>query len=524
MKKCQIFLLILGVAIISFICSACSHTFTVKNLNTYRTLGLGYAEGPVRIGLTTDTTQPVKSEYVRSICRALQNYGCASRVLFPYNLSLHRSDPKADIIVNISPSINYSGSGWNFLINFPGFLIFTPAWNGYVYHADMDFRITLSDGRTNKLIDNFVVPIKYNLRHAATNRTWTGVGWLEVGNIPFIGGLAFIRYDDNVTELLLQKVKDDVGNYVAEKIASKVGVYVASGGGGMEWEKAYEPPTRQYYTSSSNASRHRSGTLGRYYAVCIGLSEFLDPEIPALPFGAKDAEDVSTVLQNRGGIRKDCMRLLTDAEATKTNIEAALEGFLSKAGPNDVIILYWSGHGFPEPDNPKNVYFACYDTYLRKPFTGYRMDKVRQSLKEKGSAATLVIADTCHAGNIVTRGLEVGAREIGIMPAINEMKSSQTVPEGMAFLAGADTDRKAVEISSWSNGAFTHIMLKGLNGAADGFEGSGPKDGTVTFGELKTFMATELPSETERILGKAIRPVVAVTSGSQNINSLPLAK
>ena len=79
----------------------------------------------------------------------------------------------------------------------------------------MDFQIALSDGRTNKPIDNFIVPIKYNMRHAAMNRTWTEIGWLEVGAIPFVGGFFFIQYDDNVTELLLQKVKGDVGNLAA---------------------------------------------------------------------------------------------------------------------------------------------------------------------------------------------------------------------------------------------------------------------------------------------------------------------
>ncbi len=231
MKKYRMFLLIFGVAVISFVCSACSHTLEVKNLNTYRSLGLGYSGESVCLGVVTDTVEAVETEYVRSICMALQNTGCASRILFPYNLSLHSRDPKADVIVKISPLMDYSGSGWNFLINWPGFLIFTPAWNGYIYHADMDFRINLVDGRTNETIDNFSVPVRYNIRHAAMNRTWTEVGWLEVSLIPFIGGFVFVQYDDNVTELLLQKVKGDVGNYVSDKIASRIAGYSTHGKG-----------------------------------------------------------------------------------------------------------------------------------------------------------------------------------------------------------------------------------------------------------------------------------------------------
>ncbi len=288
--------------------------------------------------------------------------------------------------------------------------------------------------------------------------------------------------------------------------------------------KPYQHSSDQSWKQTSGPGRIKSSRLGRYYAVSIGISEFTDPEISDLPFAANDAEDVADILHRRGGIPKDSIRTLINAQATKANIESALEGFLSKAGPNDVIILYWSGHGFPQPDNPKNVYFACHDTYLRKPFTGYRMDKVRRALEEKNAANVLVMADTCHAGNIVTRGIKVTAKDISIMPAVDAMKTKQTIPEGMAFLIGADVDRKAVEISSWSHGAFTHILLKGLEGTADGYEGSGARDGIITFGEIKAFMASDLPSQTERILGKAIRPVIAVSSGNQSINDLPLIR
>ena len=215
------------VVIISFVCSACSHTLDIKNMGTYRTLGVVYEEDPVCIGVITNTTQPVEGGYVRTICESLQNTGCATRVLFPYNFSLHKRNPKADIIVKINLSTDYSGSGWNFLINWPGFLIFTPAWNGYIYNADMDFQISIIDGKTNKSIDNFTVPIKYDIRHADMNRTWTvGVGWFEWGITPLIGGFFFTNYDDTITELILYKTRKNVGDYVSEKIALRLRNYM----------------------------------------------------------------------------------------------------------------------------------------------------------------------------------------------------------------------------------------------------------------------------------------------------------
>lgn len=56
---------------------------------------------------------------------------------------------------------------------------------------------------------------------------------------------------------------------------------------------------------------------------------------------------------------------------------------LTKTTPNDVIVIFWSGHGIPDPDNPEMVYFTCYDTDPGIPATGYRMDRVRPALEER---------------------------------------------------------------------------------------------------------------------------------------------
>jgi hypothetical protein len=44
--------------------------------------------------------------------------------------------------------------------------------------------------------------------------------------------------------------------------------------------------------------------------------------------------------------------------------------------------------------------------------------------------------------------------------------------------------------------AFTHALIKGLNGEADGFQSAGAKDGRITMGELKEYMNITMPSET----------------------------
>jgi hypothetical protein len=89
-------------------------------------------------------------------------------------------------------------------------------------------------------------------------------------------------------------------------------------------------------------------------------------------------------------------------------------------------------------------------------------------------------------------------------------------------MVGADTDRMAIENSSWSNGAFTHCLIKGLSGEADGFQSVGHKDGIVTMGELRAYLNTVMPDETQKALGVAKRPVITTSSGDIGIWDLTL--
>jgi hypothetical protein len=89
-------------------------------------------------------------------------------------------------------------------------------------------------------------------------------------------------------------------------------------------------------------------------------------------------------------------------------------------------------------------------------------------------------------------------------------------------MVGAETDREAIEHSSWTNGAFTYCLLKALEGEADGFESSGFKDGIVTMGELRSYLGSVMPDETQRVLGVAKHPLMTTSSGDPDIWNLSL--
>ncbi|MBU2522313.1 MAG: caspase family protein [Proteobacteria bacterium] len=280
-------------------------------------------------------------------------------------------------------------------------------------------------------------------------------------------------------------------------------------------KKSTVKSTSQIPVAASIDSKDIDNKINRRWALVIGISKYKSSGINPLSYADADAEAFHDQLKEFGWL-KSRTRLLTNAEATKQNIEIALESWLSEASPNDLILLFWAGHGMPDPANMEHVYFACYDTIPSIPATGYRMDRVVESLKERGARNVVVLADTCHAGKLSTRG----SRGIRVNPYVDGLKKKKQLANGWIFMTGASTEQEAVEHPAWSNGVFTYCLLNGLRGKADG--AGGALDGIVTMGELKDYLQETMPKETKRVLGVAKFPQIVTTTGDTNIWNLTL--
>ena len=202
---------------VASVVSGCDHPLRVKNLDSYTNTGMRSLDKRLSIGMIPQTGDVHCEKLVKGVAEALGRY--SADVLLPYSQGSSR---KIDVLVNISVQPDYHGSGWNFLINFPGFLIFTPAWNGYVYKVNYDVEALLTRASDKKKIDSFKVPIRLNIRHAAINRTWTEVSWFEVGAIALVSGFVFIGYDGNVSALVANEVKTPIGDYIAQEIVNRI--------------------------------------------------------------------------------------------------------------------------------------------------------------------------------------------------------------------------------------------------------------------------------------------------------------
>jgi hypothetical protein len=215
-KQLDCMLCCLMAVVITVVLGGCTHKMEITNVDNYFSPPSTVSKKPLKIGVTSSSMgHPQDSKYVSAVVDALQKNNSIERVIYPYNQATHQD--MVDAVVDISIRTRYDGKGSNFWVNWPGFLIFAPAVWGYGYTADIETQANIAsvkDGKSQQI----TIPTNYEFRQADMGRTWTEVGWLEVGIIPLIGGMVFTGYDNDITGEFIKEVAPSYGPYVSKKI------------------------------------------------------------------------------------------------------------------------------------------------------------------------------------------------------------------------------------------------------------------------------------------------------------------
>lgn len=202
-----------------FFTVGCTHGLHITNLNENFSAPPPALISSPTIGIKSSNDAHVQnSRYISAIVDSLKRTGGFENVIYPFSKPLHE---EVDVILELTVMPTYSGKGSNFFVNWPGFLIFAPAIWGYGYTANIHTIATATYPNSNTS-QEIIVDTKYDFRQAEIDRTWTELGWLEVGIIPLIGGIAFIQYDEDVTNVFIGEVSNSYGTFVANKIIASL--------------------------------------------------------------------------------------------------------------------------------------------------------------------------------------------------------------------------------------------------------------------------------------------------------------
>ena len=251
----------------------------------------------------------------------------------------------------------------------------------------------------------------------------------------------------------------------------------------------------------NSPSSHRPKD-GQRWAVVVGISKYRDHRIPALRYAAKDAEAFHAWLTSAEGGRyaPANTRLLVNEQASARAIKEALYQWLGQSLDEDMVTIYFSGHGTPEsPDRPENLFLVPYDAdYDKIAATGFPMWDLETALKRFIKARkVVVIADACHAGGVGAGFADArrGSRGVELGGLVSQgLQGLSQANDGVAVITSAGAKQLSQESQRWGggHGVFTYFLLEGLKGGADY-----NKDGRVTLGELIPYLSELVRRETK---------------------------
>ncbi|MGO9171924.1 MAG: caspase domain-containing protein [Rhodomicrobium sp.] len=225
----------------------------------------------------------------------------------------------------------------------------------------------------------------------------------------------------------------------------------------------------------------RTGTL---YILAIGVDKY--PKLAQacgsaaagcdLKYAGSDATAFADIMTSKVGPQKPKVvrRVLVNGgrsedEPTHANIMDALS-MLSRAEPNDTVVVYITGHGINEGPNyrfvPTDAVFA--DGVLR-PSTIIPWYVIQEAI-ESAKGRRILFVDTSHSG-----------------AAYNERLGNEAYSANILAYTSARWDQLSLESDDFKHGLFTQALIEGLSGAAAN------KDGLVdTFG-LYDYLRKRVP-------------------------------
>ncbi|MEV4625499.1 type VII secretion protein EccCb [Micromonospora sp. NPDC049523] len=225
--------------------------------------------------------------------------------------------------------------------------------------------------------------------------------------------------------------------------------------------------------------------MGRRLALLIANDRYIDESLSDLYAPREEARDLSSLLADVDVGAFDHTVLLENE--SKSAVERAIESMLRTAGPEDLILLYFSGHGI-RSNKRGRLYLAVANTELDAlSSTAISASFVRELLDESDAASSVILLDCCYSGAFDGQGL----KSTDDLPIDGELSAGygRYVITATNSVERADDGRPATEITPRLRSAFTETIIQGLSTGAADITGIG----RITPEDLWRYVRMELP-------------------------------
>ena len=150
-------------------------------------------------------------------------------------------------------------------------------------------------------------------------------------------------------------------------------------------------------TTTVNDFRDKQKIDGTYYALVIGIADYLDYHITSLFHPVKDAENFATLLKTNFTFDEKNITILKNP--TRTDILKEIFKLRKNLNESDNLLIFYAGHGFWDEDIQQG-YWLPSDAEYDDISNWISNSDIRDYIKGIKSQHTLLISDACFSGGI----------------------------------------------------------------------------------------------------------------------------
>lgn len=234
----------------------------------------------------------------------------------------------------------------------------------------------------------------------------------------------------------------------------------------------------RFTAGPSMGTPRQAGVQGgpRVFAVMVGISDYGGRG--DLPYTADDALKLAESLR-RDGVLNPASVTLVDADATVAGVTSAIRRVGAMAGPDDIFLFFYSGHGSQragsvsaaEPDGKTETIVMrdgqISDVEMAQLFAGI------------DARMSLIVLDSCFSGGF--------SRNVVVRPGVVGLFSSE------------EDLTSAVAGKFEAGGYLSHFLRTGLSGEAN-LDG----DDMITAGELTTYLRRKFAADVQDVASETM--------------------
>jgi hypothetical protein len=230
------------------------------------------------------------------------------------------------------------------------------------------------------------------------------------------------------------------------------------------------------------------------WAVVIGINDY--PRVRQLKYAVNDARAFYDLLVNTNQIPSENVFLMVNGQASLKQMRSTLGTRLkNKAGKDDMVIIYYAGHGATERDmmspdgDGLEKYLLPYDADPNDLYaSALPMREIAHIFHRIRSERLIFIADACYSGASGGRTVSISGVRANISDAFLERIAGG---KGKVIITASSANEVSVEKDELHHGVFTYYMVEGLRGKADT-----DQNGLITVDEAYRYVSDKVTQAT----------------------------